>query len=105
MIRRLLHTTADFDTAITDFATRIINKLKDEADPDDEFDFYLYQDFSSSLTLNTNKDLIVKARLSKSDLAGFAEPEHRLHFMRSKMYAKMADERTLRYFNKIIFKT
>jgi len=38
-------------------------------------------------------------------LTGFVEPAHRLHYIRSKMYQKMADERTLRYFNKIIFQS
>jgi len=99
--RRILHTTPNFDDAITQHALLVINLIRNESRPARIHTVYLYQDFTSSETLYPKKNVIVISRYCRDDLAGFAEPSHRRHFIRSRVYRQMASERTLRYFNKI----
>ena len=101
-MRKLLETTDNFDDAVSAHAQLIISVIKDESVPARMHTFYLYQDFSSSETLE-NKDVILTSRYNRNDLDGFTSSLHRMHYIRSRVYAQMSDERTLKYFNKIIF--
>jgi hypothetical protein len=109
MSKKLLTATLILDQAVTDAATLIYTTLN-SAGLNVEFTFYLYQDFSSSIIFDPDKDRIGKVILKKKDFvdAGYTaddSPKKIVHFIRSKLYQKLAEAGTLKYFNKIIFRT
>ena len=101
--RRLLTATSDFDDAVTVHAQDIVTVLMDEVDPDLDHTFYLYQDFSTSEVDTPELNKIVTSVYNRNDLTGWDSALQRVHFIRSRCYAQMADERTLSYFNLIRF--
>jgi len=106
-MKKLLTATLILDQAVTDAATLIYTTLN-PAGLDDEFTFYLYQDFSSSITFDPNKDRIGQVTLKKRDFADAGydagdSPQKVGHFIRSKIYQKLAEAGTLKYLNKIRF--
>ena len=101
--RKILTTTSDFDDAVTVHAQDIIAVIKDAVDPDLDYTFYLFQDFSTSQTDDPSKNKIVTSVYNRNILQGFLTTTQRVHFIRSRCYAQMADERTLAYFNLIRF--
>jgi len=108
-LKRLLTATILLDDAITDIATLIYTTL-DSAPLNEEHTFYLYQDFTLSEDLDQEKDQIGHITLKKKDFvdAGFdaGDSANKIgHFIRSKIYQKLAQSGTLKYFNKINFTT
>lgn len=108
-LKKLLAATLILDDAITDAATLIYTTLN-PLGLDEERTFYLYQDFTSSTTLDENKEQIGHITLTKRDFvnAGFDagdSPTKVGHFIRSKIYQKLAQSGTLKYFNRIRFVT
>jgi len=101
--RKILSTTTDFDDAVTIHAQDIVATIQAEVDPELDHTFYLYQDFTTSEINDPDKQKIVTSVYNRDDLTGFATAVQRVHFIRSKVYAQMADERTLFYFNIIRF--
>lgn len=101
--RKLLTATSDFDDAITVHAQDIILVLIEETDPDLDHTFYLYQDFSTSEVDDPGMNKILTSVYNRNDLAGWDSALQRVHFIRSRCYGQMADERTLAYFNLIRF--
>jgi len=103
--RRLLTTTSDFDDAVTAHAEDIIAVIKDEPIADLDHTFYLFQDFSTSETDDPNKSKILTSIYNRNVLIGWETGVQRVHYIRSRCYAQMADERTLAYFNLIRFQS
>ena len=103
--KRLLQTTSNFDEAVTVHAQDIIAVIKDETVGDRNHTFYLYQDFSTSETLFPEKEKILISVYNRNDLSGWDSALQRVHYIRSRCYKQMADERTLAYFNIIKFQS
>jgi len=105
--RKILSTSTTFDDVITAFASFIIAQLQQEADPDLDINFNLYQDFTFDRdTPQEGKDLIIIETYKRNDLTDFSTALQRVHFVRSRCYGNMAKQRgTLFYFNKIIFQS
>jgi hypothetical protein len=103
--RRLLTTSTDFDDGVTIHAQDMVTILMNETVPNLDHTLYFFQDFTSSETLDPAKSLIVTSVYNRNDLADFSSAVQRVHFIRSRCYAQMSDERTLRYFNLINFQT
>ena len=108
-LKRLLTATLQLDSAVTDAATLIYTTIN-PLTLDEERTFYLYQDFTSSTTLDPSKDRIGQITLKKRDFvdAGFDAGDSASkvgHFIRSKIYQKLAERGTLKYFNKINFES
>jgi len=106
-LKKLLTATTLLDDAVTDAATLIYTTLN-PLTLDDERTFYLYQDFTSSETFDSSKERIGQTTLCKRDFvnAGFDAEDSALkigHFIRSKIYQKLAEAGTLKYLNLIQF--
>ena len=94
--RKLLSTDSVFDDAVTVHAQDIVTALMLESDPDLDHTFYLYQDYTTS-EIDETKEKIVTSVYNRNDLTGFDNALQRVHFIRSRCYKQMSDERTLRY--------
>ena len=107
--KKLLSATLVLDDAVTDAAT-LIYTIINAAPLAEEHTFYLYQDFTSSETFYPEKARIGSTTLKKQDFvdAGFDAGDSATkigHFIRSKIYQKLAQAGTLKYFNLINFQT
>jgi len=107
--KRLLTATLVLDDAVTDAATLIYTTIN-PAPLAEEHTFYLYQDFTSTETYYPNKERIGSVTIKKQDFvdAGFTAGDSATkigHFIRSKIYQKLAQTGILKYFNKIQFQT
>jgi hypothetical protein len=105
--KRLLQATSVFDDFVTKCANGIYDVLIIEPDNLKYYTFYMYQDFTVGQIYYSNKDIIGSATVRRKDFIdlGFSVKIHIIHFIRSMIYAKLADARTLSYFNKIILQS
>jgi len=107
--KHLLSATLVLDDSVTAAATLIYTTLN-PAPLSEEHTFYLYQDFTSTETYYPNKEQIGNITLKKQDFvnAGFTAGDSATkvgHFIRSKIYQKLAQRGILKYFNMIQFQS